>query len=121
MSPPPSSGDDRSGYENDSLSIDCVLDLLRDPVRRQTVAYCVNASDRILTVDELADHLADEREPSRDRLTRESIAAELHHHHLPKLADEDVIEFDHRSGHVRYWGDDRLERWVRRIQAEASN
>lgn len=121
MAPPPSTGGAPRGSESDSLPIERVLELLKDPVRRQTVAYCATAADRAFDIDDVVDHLAIGRVPSRERITGENIAAELHHHHLPKLADAGVIEFDPRSGHFRYLGDDRLEKWVRRIQAEISD
>lgn len=102
-------GNNRPGAENDSLSINRVLDLLSDPLRRQTISYCT-ASDRTFDIDDLLDHLVHEREESTCREINESDATELSPHHLPKLADEDIVEFDPRSGSLVYQGDDRLEK-----------
>lgn len=55
----------------------------------------------VTTVDELAAALfAEFYGPPRGR-GRDEAAAELRHHHLPKLDDLSVVDFDARSGTVR--------------------
>jgi hypothetical protein len=39
---------------------------------------------------------------------RERIAVELHHVHLPKLSQVDVIEYDTQTHQIRYLGDTHL-------------
>jgi hypothetical protein len=34
---------------------------------------------------------------------------DLHHNHLPRLADAGVVDYDPRSKTIRTWGDDRVE------------
>ncbi|WP_193570246.1 MULTISPECIES: hypothetical protein [Halorussus] len=42
----------------------------------------------------------------------ETARAELHHVHLPKLADHDLVGYDAQSGSVRYRPDERVETLV---------
>jgi hypothetical protein len=46
---------------------------------------------------------------------RESIRIELHHKHLPKLQDENIIEYDTRSDDVRYWAQPTIEEWTEHV------
>lgn len=39
----------------------------------------------------------------------ETFKAKLHHVHLPKLAECDLVEYDSRSGVVRYHSDEHVE------------
>lgn len=101
--------------------LDPLLSILRDPLRRRTVRFCASASDRMFEFDDLVDHLARGDGLSADARGREEIAIDLHHRHLPKLAEAEVIEFDHHSGIIRYLGSDRIERWIQRIDTEVSD
>jgi hypothetical protein len=102
--------------KNDQVPIDNSFDLLGEPLRRYIIDYCASATERVFEFDALVDYL-DRKQPAHGK-DREDIAIELHHQHLPKLADADVIEFDPRSGTLRYLGDDRLEEWIHRIDSE---
>jgi hypothetical protein len=48
----------------------------------------------------LSELLAARRENNADEIDRERAILELHHNHLPKLADHDVIGYDQRNGDV---------------------
>lgn len=39
----------------------------------------------------------------------------LHHTHLPKLDDANVVQYDPDDGTVQYEGDPRVEQWVDKI------
>lgn len=89
-------------YGLDDTSIDTVFDILRDEHRRY-VLYRLE-EERHTNLDELAQQVAAwlHDEPISE-LTREQVGrteAALHHVHLPKLADSNLIEFDPRSGDV---------------------
>lgn len=40
----------------------------------------------------------------------ESLRVELHHHHLPKLENAGLIEYDDRTETVRYYPNERIEK-----------
>lgn len=101
-------------------TLDLPLGILRDPLRRRTVRLCASASDRTFEFDELIDHLARGDGWAADARGREEIAIDLHHRHLPRLAEAEVIEFDPDSGIIRYLGSDLIEGWIERIDSESS-
>ncbi len=91
-------------------SLDACLDLLADCRRRLVVRELRRESDGT-TVDELVDRLhADRSVPGERSTDRVHLASQLHHTHLPKLADHGVVEYDVATGFVRYRSDDQVER-----------
>lgn len=78
------------------LSVDTALEILASSRRRQLLHYLLDDADPPLERDVLVDQMAGETTTDP-----ESLAAALAHHHLPRLADAGVIEYDHRSGGVR--------------------
>lgn len=71
--------------------------------RRRAVLSSLADSDGPVAVDELVDDVAEGERPDpgpgshRDRIT-----TDLHHVHLPILADAGVIDYDPVAGTVRY-------------------
>ncbi|WP_435175134.1 DUF7344 domain-containing protein [Halorussus sp. AFM4] len=106
-------------------SLDTVFELLADR-RRRYALYCLAAvgEDRVLDLDDVAARVAEwEREweasgdgedagdsDSGDR--RERVRVDLHHNHLPRLADAGLVDYDARTGTVRNWEAPSLDRWV---------
>ena len=79
----------------EELSTNALFELLRDYRRRTAMAYLL-ARPNPVSLDELAVAIASTGdEPSEQRLARLSI--DLHHVHLPKLADAGVVRYDPRS------------------------
>jgi hypothetical protein len=76
----------------DDLSAD-VLDRLFDVLaaerRRHALRY-LTAAERTVPLSELANHVAT-AESSNDY---QQVAIDLHHRHLPKLAEEELISYD---------------------------
>lgn len=96
------------GHEGDRapdspLSTGTTFSLLADRQRREVLAYLSETDDGTAEVDALVDHLAGEG------LDRHEVVTALHHVHLPKMADAGVVEYDRRSGTVRYTGDPSVE------------
>nr|WP_135304922.1 hypothetical protein [Halomicroarcula amylolytica] len=60
---------------------------------------------------ELVDWVAGQEE-AHNSDQYESIAIALHHTHLPKLAEHEVLDYDVRSRTVRYHGHSALEQLV---------
>jgi hypothetical protein len=51
---------------------------------------------------------------------REQLAVQLQHTHLPKLADHGVVEYERRSGAVRYRPSEPVERVLDTLPGEVS-
>jgi hypothetical protein len=84
--------------------VDELLSLLSNR-RRRDVLYCLSETD-VASIESLATTIA-AREASvpAERVSldvREEVLIDLYHAHLPKLADRRLIEYDRRSGTVRW-------------------
>lgn len=120
MKPPAGDGDDEYDPREASRSIDATLEILADGLRRDVLEHCMDRADTPTTVDDLTDHLVRKREGERQSMDRDRILATLHHKHLPMLDDYGLIEFDPRTGLVRYRPNERVEEWLARVRAEES-
>lgn len=100
------------------LSLDACLDVLADRHRRLVVQQLRAEPDGTMTMDELLDRFcADSGGGAPDRA---HLATQLHHTHLPRLADRGLVEYDRATGFVRYRPDDRLERVLDSLPEEAT-
>lgn len=89
-----------------SRRIDAVFDALGHQRRRTVLHYLRERPDGRSSVDELAEALADRRgNGTDDGPTPERVTASLVHHHLPKLEDAGVVEYETETGTVRYLDD----------------
>lgn len=83
-------------------ALELLADLLRSPTRRAVVA---ELDDRgpgtTIHLDRLAASVAAGADPERS--TADVLTA-LHHHHLPRLAEEGVLEYDPGTRTVEYLG-----------------
>lgn len=113
----PPGGDEGCDQVGGATSIDRVLKVLSHPIRRAVIDYCCNADDPTASIDDLVDHVARTRGLGDDAEALDRVSLLLHHHHLPKLADASVIDFDPRQGQLRYYSDEDVEEWLARIQA----
>lgn len=113
---------DRSSRPEDgtngiSLSLDATLDVLSVADRRTILATLVEAPDNVVTLDELVNQLVEQKaERSGELPSPDHLEMQIHHLHLPKLAEVDLVEYDVRSEEIRYWPDERLEAWLQRAQ-----
>lgn len=108
---------DGSGRPEPSFSLDELLDLLVDRRRRALVECLETEADPTVSLDEAVEYVtnrvADEtgRRPNED-----DVELELLHHHVPRLADDGVLEFDARSETIRYVGSEQLERFHEHVR-----
>lgn len=116
-----SDGGSGVGSEWESPPVDRILHVLQAAPRRDALAFLVDNPNRAVSTDDLIDHIVDERGLSDDLEDRRRVEIQLHHHHLPKLAEEGVIEFDPRSDMLRYSQDEAVERWLNRIREWTSD
>ena len=86
----------------DQLAIDAVFDVLADDHRRALLSYLQDASEA--SIDELAAVISRQGDAYRQDDRESEHAVRLHHVHLPKLADANLVEYDRRAGRVEYVG-----------------
>lgn len=95
------------------------LGVLADERRRYVLSYFRNTDDDVAELAELVGWVQ-AHETEREGGRRETVRIELHHNHLPKLADSSVIEYDARSGTVRYHGRAEHERMAALVDERGS-
>ncbi|MFC7079893.1 ArsR/SmtB family transcription factor [Halorussus caseinilyticus] len=78
--------------------IDTVFRALAHPLRREVLGLLSRREDDVAELSELAELLRDVREGRTD----EQLRVALHHNHLPILREAGLIEYDARTGTVRY-------------------
>ncbi|MGM0606557.1 MAG: DUF7344 domain-containing protein [Halobacteriota archaeon] len=87
--------------------INTVMRVMSDCVRRELLAVFETADGtETATFDALIKSL-DRRIPSADR---EELAVSLRHTHLPLMESNGWLDFDARSGEIRYYGDESIDR-----------
>jgi DNA-binding transcriptional ArsR family regulator len=86
-------------------SLDESLRLLADHNRRAIIRELRRSSEEVRTFEELINRLHDDGQDTE----RAALAIKLRHTHLPKLAEAGLLEYDRRSGAVRYDPDERVE------------
>lgn len=79
--------------------IDDLLSTLADEDCRSALRYLRSSEQAVATLDELAEGVLAQRGPGADR---EAIRLSMHHSTLPKLADCGLVDYDERSGAIRY-------------------
>jgi hypothetical protein len=100
-------------------SLDTVFELLSDSNRRYAMYCLIQAPNGVKELSELVTDVLRLRaeiegiDPTDE--VRESLRIELHHKHLPKLQDENIIEYDTRSEHIRYWAQPTIEEWTEHV------
>lgn len=94
-----------------SNSLDACFQLVADRRRRRVIQQLRHETDGTTTIDDLVDRLHSGGSVSADdrHVDREDLAIQLHHTTLPKLEDHGVVDYDHRSGTVRYQPNDQVE------------
>lgn len=98
--------------------LDTLFRVLADN-RRRYVLYCFEETDQtVVSLTDLAEQLVtwerqwDDTTDRSESKHRKRIRIALHHDHLPRLADANLIEYDARSEMVRQWNTDALDRCV---------
>lgn len=119
---PAEHGEAGDGDETDRLKLDPEtveyllsrerLGIIADPRRRHVLQALLETAGGVAELDDLVDRVV-ERERAADHDVpedhRQRIALSLHHVHLPRLYEANVVEYDWRNGTVRYEGDDVIE------------
>ncbi|UPV72812.1 hypothetical protein M0R89_09645 [Halorussus limi] len=93
------------GTMNDS-TLNQAFDLLRNQRRRYVLKTLHTEPETVFSVDKIADNVLTHDPEAGDR---DSVLVDLHHKILPRLADESIIDFDARTGTVRYRGGELVD------------
>lgn len=88
--------------------LDDVFRLVADRQRRLILRHLIHASTDQSSIDELADQLIDTSLANRPT-SRETVLSQLQHKDLPALEQYGVIEYDSRTGAIRYHPDEQIE------------
>ncbi|MFW5918180.1 MAG: DUF7344 domain-containing protein [Haloferacaceae archaeon] len=78
---------------------DTILDLLANSRRRAILRY-VSETDGPEPIEQVVESLTGPASASKADGTRRELAIEARHHHLPKLEETGVIEYDPRRGTI---------------------
>lgn len=84
------------------------VELLTETRRRHVIRYLMRDPSDRASIDELVESVVEAAAAGHEP-NREEVRIGLHHKDLPKLADRGLVEYDSRSGAVRYCPNDRVE------------
>lgn len=90
------------------LSHDTIFQLLADRQRRDLLRLLAANPSNVIELEDLVSAMQSRHGESSDT-ARETYRIHFRHHHLPRLADAGVIDFDRRSEAVRYHGHPKIE------------
>lgn len=93
--------------DTDPRTFDALHRCLEHPLRRAVLCALTEQSEEVTTLEALVESLEDRLACGKDRLR-----VELHHVHLPKLSTLDAVEFDYRSGDVRFYPESSVSQFV---------
>lgn len=102
-------------YPNVTDSLNTVFDLLRDARRRFVLYYLFSIDGDVAEREAVVDAISTYERAgadSDDYPDPETVRIELHHSHLPQLAEAGVIDYDRRQGTIRFTPSPALEEWV---------
>jgi len=102
-------------YPRVTDSLDTVFDLLSNAHRRYLLYYLLTIKGDVVEFEAAVNAVCKYEAAgtdSDDYATFETIRMELHHSHLPKLAEAGVIDYDRRQGTIRATPTPPLEEWV---------
>ena len=87
-----------------SISTETAITMIADFRRRKVLRHLMENGDGAITIDELVAGIEDDVSPPTGATgdVEERLLIELHHTHLPKLAEAGMIDFDERSETIRY-------------------
>lgn len=92
--------------------LDTDFEVLSDSRRRYLLYYLFSIDDDVTDLDAAVDAVCTYEAAgtgSDDRPSREIVRTELHHVHLPRLAEVGVLDYDPRQGTIRFDGRPSLE------------
>lgn len=103
-------------------SLDACLQLVADRHRRRVIHHLRHEASGTATFEDLVDQVyrQDSGCESGSPRDRRELVIQLQHVHLPKLTQHGLVEFDRRSGTVRYLPDERVESVLDSLSGDVS-
>ena len=99
------------------LSLDALLDILANERRRSLLEYLWEQPDGVGSFEAATKHtIANVGRKRGYQPNHDDIQVDLQQHHLPKLADAGIIEYDIRTQTIRYCEHERLETLYDRVR-----
>lgn len=99
------------------LSIDAMLDILANPHRRYMIEYLREQPDETAAFEDVTKYIIARvgqlqgRQPNHD-----DVQVNIQHHHIPKMSDAGILEFDVRSQTIRYRPNEPIEELYDRVK-----
>nr|WP_225306774.1 MULTISPECIES: helix-turn-helix domain-containing protein [Haloarcula] len=103
-----------------TADVDDVFEVLADWRRRAVCHYFASGDQTAADVTALASAISEHGETSTVDATDTSpstIRTQLEEEHLPVLHRIGLIDYDERSGAVKYWGSPTVEKWADHAEA----
>ena len=102
-----------------SISPRLTYELLSNRYRRYVLHFFATRSTEVSNRRELATVISEWTADldGSSTVSPEQVEIKLHHVHLPKLADANMLDYDERTGFVRYWGEPTVEKFTARAVA----
>lgn len=92
-----------------------VLRLLAPERRRAVMRALMDEPNTTHRIDDIVNAIEETYDVGEESSNRTYLRSSLHHTHLPKLDDAEVVEYDADDGTVQYRGDPHIEQWVDQI------
>lgn len=103
-----------------TADMDDVFEVLSDWRRRAVCRYFASVDRTTADVETLAPVISEQGSACTDGVTDTSLSTirtQLEEEHLPVLHRIGLIDYDERSGAVKYWGSPTVEKWADHAQA----
>ena len=108
--------------DTETDATETLLQVVANPQRRTILHHLVRVGAEDVGVDDLTKTIVTDggtaTDPGGDQDMLRRAKIELHHRHLPKLADADLIEYDTEARTVRYHPTDGVESLLEVIKAQ---
>lgn len=109
--------EESDGSTENGLTLDEMLDLLANHQRRCLLNCLQEEADPTISLDDAASYIANQiAGETGSRPNEDDVEVQLQHHHLPRLTDEGLVDYDTRSGEIRYHQLDQIETFHEHVQ-----
>lgn len=110
-------GDESDCPSEDGLTLGEMLDLLADRERRCLLNCLTEEADPTVSLDEAASYVSDQlADQTGNQPNEDDVKVKLQHHHIPRLVDHGLTDYDARSGDIRYYANEALEAFQEHIR-----
>lgn len=96
------------------MMLDDTLELLADENRRNILYALEDSDEDHFSYDEVTEALIEEEVMREEE--KERFRVQMTHHHLPKMQESGLVEYDERSQTVRYVEDEDVEELLEFIE-----